>query len=447
MRYKYILVFFLSLFTGLNSIKSQAVFDSLVAYYAMDDNLFLDSGPDSLHGQATNTTFLLDSGRTRNCHQFSDGSSVEIFNHNLNIVTYNIWFKLDVFDEDQRIFHNGGKGGSPNDLASSSLVFLKSGEIRFNFSNPQGGNSLILFSGFVKNPGVWNMATCTYDSTTMVSKLYLNGILRDSGIALNNMIASPEAMRLSYYYGFTPQNVKGMLDEFGIWSRVLSDTEIVEIYDGGFGPDGEPCVPKITSDSMLINTCDSALVHGEYHNQEALYSDTLLGFNGCDSISNIYLDVLGQAMDTIFTTINDTNYVTIEDTITTTLFDTVLVTVNDTMFTEVFDTIPVYTSISVTDTLVIYYSASSVNTLYGIDILVYPNPTSGIVTVDCGNAALISDFTFNITLGSGTIVFQSYFSNPKIQIPLANLAGPGYYFLNIFNGSGVKITTKVIVLQ
>lgn len=250
-----------------------------------------------------------------------------------------------------------------------------------------------------------------------------------------------------YYYSGDQQPVYGMLDEFGIWSRVLNETEIDIIYDDGAGPSGDPCPPIYSIDSVGINACDSVVVFGEFRDEVGWYSDTIVKSDCCDSIALIYLGITCENMDTLYTTIWDTAIIEIRDTVFSNIYDTIEVSVMDTVFIEIFDAIQVYSNFDKTDTLVINYTSSISNFEGEIEIMVYPNPTADRITLDCSIAGSISNFQFDITFGDGRLAFESYFISSKVHVSLSNLFGPGYYFLNIYNENGLKVATRKILLE
>jgi hypothetical protein len=84
------------------------------------------------------------------------------------------------------------------------------------------------------NDGNWHYIVFTKTGTTGL--LYIDGVLNVSPTAAKNvsyaggMVGSVGYNRrdVSQFYG-------GALDEMGIWTRVLSPTEITELYNGGAG--------------------------------------------------------------------------------------------------------------------------------------------------------------------------------------------------------------------
>lgn len=91
-----------------------------------------------------------------------------------------------------------------------------------------GGASLIS-TPVLKN--VWYHAVATYDSGTGARSLYLNGVLK----ATTNRAFSIGVSKFNV--GFLPSDISfnGLLDEIGVWDRVLTLDEIEDLYNAGSG--------------------------------------------------------------------------------------------------------------------------------------------------------------------------------------------------------------------
>jgi len=85
-------------------------------------------------------------------------------------------------------------------------------------------------TGFVDN--VWNHLVITIDGTTV--KVWANGVSisnTSTSNTLNGILGDWNLAReptTSYYY-------EGVIDEVGIWSRALTSTEIIDLYNSGDG--------------------------------------------------------------------------------------------------------------------------------------------------------------------------------------------------------------------
>lgn len=80
-------------------------------------------------------------------------------------------------------------------------------------------------------------------------------------------------------------------------------------------------------------------------------------------------------------------------------------------------------------------------------IKVWPNPTTGHITIDNGTFSDVSGFQLKITNTLGQQVFQSAITQQQFYVDLSTWSGNGLYFLHIIDAKGNIIDTKKIVLQ
>ncbi|MCE5347164.1 MAG: LamG domain-containing protein [Bacteroidales bacterium] len=93
--------------------------------------------------------------------------------------------------------------------------------------------NISLYTGYF---GQWVMTTITADYTHRVVSFYINGILVRAVKVTDNMLFP--TLRTKYIGTYSPgysQNFKSNMDEFGIWSRLLSPSEIKQLYNAGSG--------------------------------------------------------------------------------------------------------------------------------------------------------------------------------------------------------------------
>jgi hypothetical protein len=96
-----------------------------------------------------------------------------------------------------------------------------------------------------KDPGVnslslnnWNFVTVTFDGTTGILKLYLNGVLDSTKtISSGTIQASSGNLKIGTYNpgGYYSNFYRGKLDEVSIWNRTLNSTEISTLYNSSNG--------------------------------------------------------------------------------------------------------------------------------------------------------------------------------------------------------------------
>lgn len=117
--------------------------------------------------------------------------------------------------------------------------------------------------------GEWHMVTCVVNTTANTIALYVNGSLEDSS-AFNNF---GEAQSV-YSWGAkgTAEEFDGAIDEAGMWERVLSSAELLELYNSGnaYNPyastSSTPAVTLILPDDNEINNSNNIQFQYNYTN-------------------------------------------------------------------------------------------------------------------------------------------------------------------------------------
>jgi hypothetical protein len=104
--------------------------------------------------------------------------------------------------------------------------------------------------------GVWYMVTATYTAATKTVQFYVNGAAQGSGLVLPN---TPNFGSVFLEIGAQrPGNIVGLnayVDEIGLWSKVLSSTEISDLYNGGAGQTmiyGQTLTEAVTNTDTLL---------------------------------------------------------------------------------------------------------------------------------------------------------------------------------------------------
>ena len=79
--------------------------------------------------------------------------------------------------------------------------------------------------------------------------------------------------------------------------------------------------------------------------------------------------------------------------------------------------------------------------------LIYPNPASTFITVDCGDNSELSSYSFTITnsLGQEKLVYN--FTTRFQQIDISKIGGAGLYIISIRDGNNTVIETRKLLIQ
>ena len=174
--------------------------------------------------------------------------------------------------------------------------------------------------------------------------------------------------------------------------------------------------------------------------------DTLTTYNTIDVydttevVVEVY-DTLTQVID-VFDTTTVYLQVDIFDTLFIEVYDTTYLTLTDTTYIEVIDT----TFVTVTDTLIIDVltgigSGSVLNTL-----LLYPNPTSDLLTINYGNIASMAGYSLSIFSNGGSAVHETLITQAQETLDISGWSS-GVYQVVVYNVGGVPMETRQIVIQ
>lgn len=205
-----------------------AIIDNIHTYYKYDSsNATQPDEVASNDGTVTAATYDA-SGKLNGCYDFN-GTSAKILSNNVGtgntVMSVNYWVKPDNVSGYQSHFFMGGRSanngfGVTNDGANNDGSLMLS----------RYGNDYLQSVGVIDNTAFY-MITVTHDGTT--SKLYINGAFDSSNAeTLSISIGDMAVGSLTESAG---QWFSGKIDEFGTWSKALSQAEITALYNGGAG--------------------------------------------------------------------------------------------------------------------------------------------------------------------------------------------------------------------
>lgn len=209
--------------------------EGLIAYYKMEDHGgVLKDELDEYNGTEVNITHNETAGKIGN-GIISDSSTELInvsslkYNWNANNWSFAGWANANATNFIGGLFTNrpGDYGvgyvtlGVINDIVKVEVNAITV----MQQENPVGDN-------------VWRHYVLVHDQAASNLSLYMNGFLVNSTTSFGNLGDSLNGNNLVEFgnWGATSsQTWRGFLDEFGIWNRVLNETEIQTIYNNGEG--------------------------------------------------------------------------------------------------------------------------------------------------------------------------------------------------------------------
>ena len=148
-----------------------------------------------------------------------------------------------------------------------------------------GLNDLLATGGAQVTP---TLTTFSFDSATKMSYAYVNGVLVDSVQQLSVNISGTGPFKVGAYSSSTGLNNGGLMDEFRIYNRCLSASEIAEL------------MYVHTEGALTDSACHQYIApSGQIITATGIYYDTIPNNIGCDSI--ITMDILIKMNDTTIT--------------------------------------------------------------------------------------------------------------------------------------------------
>lgn len=109
-------------------------------------------------------------------------------------------------------------------------IHFCNGFIHAGTGNPPSGAEFLVKSKYQVNDDSWHMITMTRASASGEITIYVDGMMPASVTALTGALLAPANMSIARVPG-APQNCVGYLDELLAWDRVLTQDEILQIFE------------------------------------------------------------------------------------------------------------------------------------------------------------------------------------------------------------------------
>lgn len=218
-----------------------ALADNIVLYYSFDDDDLTGTDPDDITGNGNDGTNVNNvptgiSGKINEAFQFgADDDYVtrtELSEVGKNeAYSINVWVFPDDGSVNTVFFQNNADSNDRNNMG------IRSNEAVVGYFD--GSTSRTTSKDITDS--VWSMVTFTKTGTTV--KVYVNGVLGSGAEDVSHPTSAGFYLGAGNNGGTISTEFNGDMDEIGIWSRVLSQEEIDELYNGGDGlqyPFAEP---------------------------------------------------------------------------------------------------------------------------------------------------------------------------------------------------------------
>ncbi|MFH0776406.1 MAG: LamG-like jellyroll fold domain-containing protein, partial [Patescibacteria group bacterium] len=204
-----------------------------VAYWKMDGNFTDSAGTND--GTANGGVTATATGKFGSAAAF-DGSddyidvpSSQSLNINTNAVSLGAWVKLNVLpsaigDTYQGIFDS-------NEDAYIMYLDGFNDKLRCKFTDSDGTSERPGINSADLTVGVWNYIACVYDGATHAT-IYLNGVPKEqiTNAGLTGNVLTGQHAALGRDGANNQRYFNGSIDDFAIYNRALSATEIAQLY-------------------------------------------------------------------------------------------------------------------------------------------------------------------------------------------------------------------------
>jgi hypothetical protein len=392
-------------------IPSYVPTNGLVAWYSFTGNANDVSGNGN-NGTVNGATLSADRfGNTNSAYSFNGANNdyIEVPDNSMfqaESASWSIWVKISN--------PSGGNGygimSKGSDLTSFFLIVEYQNSLGTQIVS-QPGSGIGVQSNIDILDGAWHNVVATYDNNLSADNisLYIDGIFQQSAtydnfaFNLNNGLPIRIGRSIDAFW----QSFTGLADDIGIWNRTLTSSEVLASYQG--------CafVNQPTNQSTIVGNDVQFIVSSSDSNAAYQWqSDSGFGFQNLSNAGQ-YSGTTNEMLTVSNVTISNNNQV----------FRCIVTSDECTDTSEVA-------------TLTVTNSTGTDDLLEQNDILVYPNPTNGEVTVEVNRNLIGAKYIIKDPIGR--VVLCGKLFGEKTNVNLSRVAS-GVYFLMLQGQEGTRI--------
>lgn len=206
---------------------SSTLANGQVAYYKFDNNNFFDATSNSYdttnYGTTNESGIIIDGRNFDGSGAWIDTTETSAFNFlTASNFSFSFWIRVDELANGDRLFSNVNGGDGYQCILATNNKTQCWGE---------AGGVVISNDALTVDGTTWNHVVWTHEEGTTI--LYINGDVStptSGAVAIDSSSVDLEIGRSAGGGGTT---FDGTMDEFGVWNRTLTTTEITELYASG----------------------------------------------------------------------------------------------------------------------------------------------------------------------------------------------------------------------
>lgn len=217
-----------------------ALIDNLISYWSLDEASGTRADSHGSNDLTDNNFTGSDTGKVGNAadleqmsqHYLSHVDNADLSTGDIDC-SFSLWVKPESLSGFPMILSKGSEVGTDREYA---LYVDTSDSNRLVWQYGTFGAGHVLTSASGLSNGVWAHIVVGYDSVNNQQFMYINGVAETP---ITNTQATLEGTDPLQLGAGTSQGLywDGLIDEFGFWKRVLTSSEVTELYNGGNGRD------------------------------------------------------------------------------------------------------------------------------------------------------------------------------------------------------------------
>lgn len=224
-----------------------ALADNLVAYYSLDEASGNAVDAHSTYDLTENGTIGTATGKVSGARDFERDGSDDYFSHADDAAfsrgdtdfTFAFWVQFESLNNFARIFSKTAGSNYEYGLYIRDPAFTGNYEFRWHCSDDGADEGTILSSSTIGalSAATWYFVCVWHDSVNNQLGISVNAGTADTTSHTTGVYNGTAAFEIGREGAEASRYLDGLVDEFGLWGRVLTSDERTELYNSDSGRD------------------------------------------------------------------------------------------------------------------------------------------------------------------------------------------------------------------